>query len=61
MENAIYCVWCGSENPADGQKCHKCGKKLDGKENLLRDFLVEHTKDKLKGDIDGTIYDALKN
>ena len=61
MENAIYCVWCGSENPSDGQKCCKCGKKLDGKENLLRDFLVEHTKDKLKGDIDGTIYDALKN
>lgn len=61
MDNAIYCVWCGSENPADGQKCQKCGKKLDGKETLLKDFLVEHTKDKLKGDIDGTIYDALKN
>lgn len=61
MENTIYCVWCGSENPSDGQKCQKCGKKLDVKETLLKDFLVEHTKDKLKGDLDGTIYDALKN
>lgn len=61
MENTIYCVWCGSENPADGQLCQKCGKKLKGKDNLLVEFLVAHTKDKLKGDIDDGLYDALKN
>ena len=61
MGNTIYCVWCGSENPADGQTCQKCGKKLKAKENLLVEFLVEHTKDKLKGDIDDGLYDALKN
>ena len=61
MENVTYCVWCGCENPTDGQKCQKCGKALAAKENLLVSFLVEHTKDKLKGDIEDGIFDALKN
>ena len=61
MENTNYCVWCGSENPSDGQMCQKCGKKLKVKDNLLVEFLVAHTKDKLKGDIDDGLYDALKN
>ena len=61
MEKMTYCVWCGSENPADGVKCQKCGKALAAKENLLVSFLMEHTKDKLKGDIEDGIFDALKN
>lgn len=61
MENATYCVWCGCENPAEMNKCRQCGKKLATKENLLVDFLVEHTKDKLKGDVEDGLYEALKN
>lgn len=61
MENTIYCVWCGSENPQDGQTCQKCGKKLNAKDRLLVEFLIDHTKDKLKGDIEDGLYDALKN
>lgn len=61
MENAVFCVWCGCENPADGKTCSKCGKKLEAKENLLVDFLVAHTKDKLKGDVEDGIFNALKN
>lgn len=61
MDNEIYCVRCGCENPADGEKCRKCGKTLTPKENLLAEFLVEHTKDKLKGDVEDGIFDALKN
>lgn len=61
MDKPIYCVWCGAENPSDGQKCLKCGKKLDAKERPLVDYLVAHTKDKLKGDIEDGLYDALKN
>ena len=48
-------------NPSDGQTCLKCGKKLDAKEHPLVDYLVAHTKDKLKGDIEDGLYDALKN
>ena len=61
MENTIYCVWCGSENPVDGQTCQKCGKKLKAKNDLLVEFLVEHTKDKLKGDVEDGLFEALKN
>ena len=61
MENAVYCVWCGHENPPDGKTCGKCGKELDAQENLLVEFLVDHTKDKLKGDIEDGIFNALKN
>ena len=61
MENTIYCVRCGCENPADGEKCRQCGKSLTVKENLLAEFLVEHTKEKLKGDVEDGIFDALKN
>ena len=61
MDKPTYCVWCGAENPSDGQTCLKCGKKLDAKEHPLVDYLVAHTKDKLKGDIEDGLYDALKN
>ena len=61
MDNITYCVWCGGENPKDGRKCCRCGKSLTPKENLLKDFLVEHTKDKLKGDIEDGLFEALKN
>lgn len=61
MENTIYCVWCGSENPVDGQTCQKCGKKLKAKNDLLVEFLVKHTKDKLKGDVEDGLFEALKN
>ena len=61
MDNGVYCVWCGCENPPDGKKCVKCGKTLNAKENLLVTFLVDHTKDKLKGDIEDGIFEALKN
>lgn len=61
MEKVTYCVWCGCENPQENEKCHQCGKPLAAKENLLVDFLVEHTKDKFKGDVEDGIYNALKN
>lgn len=61
MDDTTFCVWCGNQNPSDRQRCRVCGKPLEAKENLLVDFLVEHTKDKLKGDIDDGLYEALKN
>lgn len=61
MKNVTYCVWCGCENPAEGKTCLKCGRLLDAKENLLFDFLVERTDDKLKGKIEDSLYDAVKN
>lgn len=61
MEETTYCVWCGNKNPSDRKQCRVCGKPLEAKENLLVEFLVDHTKDKLKGDIEDSFYDAVKN
>ena len=57
----MYCVWCGCKHVKKAEKCMACGKKLDPKERLLVDFLVEHTKDKFKGDLEDSLYEAIKN
>ena len=57
----MYCVWCGCKHVKKAEKCMVCGKKLDPKERLLVDFLVEHTKDKFKGDLEDSLYEAIKN
>lgn len=61
MEQVRYCVWCGQDNPADQLLCSKCHRHLDAKENLLLDFLLEHTKDKFKGDVQDGLFSAIKN
>ena len=61
MENQKYCVWCGKLSEDGGEKCVGCGKKINPKENLFLDFLKEHTKDKLKGDIEDKVYETIKN
>ena len=61
MEQVTYCVWCGCENDAGQELCAQCAKPLNPKESLLIDFLVVHTKDKIKGDMEDNLYEALKN
>ena len=56
----LFCTHCGAENRAEDKLCAKCGKELNGKENLFRDFLTDHIKDKIKGKIGDSIFDALK-
>lgn len=56
----LFCTHCGAENRAEDKLCAKCGKELNGKENLFRDFLTDHIKDKIKGKIGDGIFDALK-
>lgn len=61
MDEKVYCVWCGCKHVKKTEKCMACGKKLDPKDRLLVDFLVEHTKDKFKGDLEDSLYEAIKN
>lgn len=56
-----YCIWCGSRIKKDSAFCTKCGKKQTDKENRLADWLIKHTKDKLKGDANSTLFDLIKN
>ena len=45
----------------NGAVCHSCGKKQPQKENQLTDWLIRHTKDKLQGDAESSLYEAIKN
>ncbi len=56
-----FCIWCGNEIKADSRFCPKCGKKQIDEENQLVDWLISHTKDKLKGDAESSLFDAIKN
>lgn len=61
MENQNYCVRCGGELPSDATKCPHCGKTLPAKDRLFRRFLIDHTKDQLKGKLEDSLFEAIKN
>ena len=68
-----YCIHCGAEiilqaasettsaSSAHKAVCPSCGKDPAPGEHLFREFLLEHTKDKLKGEIDDRLYNIIKN
>ncbi|MBR0138699.1 MAG: hypothetical protein IJM17_00265 [Firmicutes bacterium] len=60
-----YCIHCGAkidpQDPSQRTVCPSCGKDPDPKEHLFREFLLDHTKDKLKGTIDNKLFDIIKN
>ncbi|MBR4035986.1 MAG: zinc ribbon domain-containing protein [Oscillospiraceae bacterium] len=56
-----FCIWCGNEIKPGSKFCPKCGKKQIEEENQLIDWLIAHTKDKLKGDAESSLFDAIKN
>lgn len=56
-----FCIWCGNEIKPGSKFCPKCGKQQTDEENQLIDWLIAHTKDKLKGDAETSLFDAIKN
>ena len=61
MEERKYCIYCGTVMPKDQERCPDCGKKQDGKENLFKEYLWKHTKEKIRGDIDDSLFEIVKN
>jgi len=57
----VYCIHCGQENEVERATCLKCGKLLDAKESLFVDYLLSKTKDGLKDEVSGNIYEIIKN
>lgn len=53
----IYCIYCGEKNNKKDVKCKKCKKKLDPKENLVLDYIKDH----FKSDVEGNIITLIKN
>ncbi|MGM9941474.1 MAG: hypothetical protein ACI32N_05730 [Bulleidia sp.] len=60
-DRKIYCIHCGCAHSEEKTVCEKCGKSLIPKETILQDYLISHTKDKVKGDIEDSIYDTIFN
>ena len=56
-----FCIWCCNEIKPDSKFCPKCGKQQTDEENQLIAWLIAHTKDKLKGDAESSLFDAIKN
>lgn len=56
-----YCIYCGTEHAIEETVCRKCAKKLDPEENLLKDYLIAKTKDKLKGTVEDNLFELIKN
>lgn len=61
MNQKIYCSYCGQEQKTTADRCPYCMHLLNDKAHLLRDYLVRHTKDKLKGDAEDKLYETIKN
>ena len=55
----VFCVHCGSKNKYKDKICVKCKKKLNPKENLFKEYVINHIKDFFLGDIDGKITDFI--
>ena len=45
MEKKKYCTFCGAENKAEDLLCYRCQENLNAEDELLKDFLIERTKD----------------
>lgn len=56
-----YCIYCGKEHDISETICCQCSKKLDPEENLLKDYLLAKTKDKLKGTVEDNLFELIKN
>ena len=61
MMGKLYCAFCGKEAENGAENCAACGKKIPAKENLFLDFLLDHTKDSIKGKIEDSVYETIKN
>ncbi len=61
MEDTKYCIYCGAPLSGDSAKCPKCGKMQEDKENLFKEYLWRNTKEKIRGDIDDTLFEIVKN
>ncbi len=61
MENKRYCTQCGKELDSFVTVCPVCGRQLDEKENLLKDWLYRNTKENVRGKIDDSLFSVVKN
>ena len=54
-KDIIYCVFCGDKNDSKDKKCKNCHKKLNPKNHLYKDYVIDHLKDDLKENAEDSI------
>lgn len=59
-ENILYCSCCVSANEHVTQCC-ECGKNIRTKKSAFLHFLIKHTAEKFKGDLEDGVFDTIKN
>lgn len=55
-----YCVYCGCKNHKKDKKCFSCGKDLNAKDHLVKEYLIDHLIDDGSGKVLDTIGDFVK-
>ncbi len=53
-----YCVYCGKENREEEKKCISCGKVLDAKDHLLKEYIKAHLLEEGSGKVLDTFKDV---
>ena len=61
MADKAYCIYCGSPLAEGSALCPVCKKVQEDKENLFKVFLWKNTKEALRGEIDDTLFNIIKN
>ena len=56
-----FCPHCGAAVSENDSACPVCKSNMTTDGGAFRLFLYKHTKDKLKGDIEGKLFDLVKN
>lgn len=59
-EKTVFCSQCGKPN-TDHIKCYACGSNIYGKHSPFLHFLIKHTKEKFKGDLDDKALKIIKD
>lgn len=56
-----YCIYCGTPNKKKDQNCKKCGKTLNPKKHLFKEYLFKHIRSNLVDGVRDNIFSLLTN
>lgn len=60
MDEVKYCIFCGEQNKSNDSICSKCGKDLNPKENLFKEYLIRKSKEQFISNSECSLFDAIE-
>ena len=58
-ERKIYCTHCGTQHNVSDLACSNCRRPLAPKDHLLKEYLIRHTKDQIRGNVEDSLFDVM--